>query len=93
MLNWIMWETLWWLPTVLRTEVREITTSSASYAETLRWPLPASSLGPSHPPSPLSLWATAQWLLCLKHSILYSHVTLKFLFKFYHHEASLDHLI
>lgn len=50
MLNWIMWETLWWFPTVLRTEVREITTSSASYAETLRWPLPASSLGPSHPP-------------------------------------------
>ena len=34
MLNWIMWETLWWLPTVLRTEVREITTNSVSYAET-----------------------------------------------------------
>ena len=34
MLNWIMWETIWWLPTVLRTEVREITTNSVSYAET-----------------------------------------------------------
>ena len=92
MLNWIMWETLWWLPTVLRTEVREITTNSVSYAETYS----GHSLPPHSVPAALlcPFGPLHNGSFCLKHSILYSHVTLKFFSKFYHHnEAYLDHLI